>query len=45
MKVAVRLEWAFAATLHYCAKYPLRCFPYFTHKRSRICGDMEANSE
>jgi uncharacterized protein YjbJ (UPF0337 family) len=38
MKVAARLEWAFAATLHYYAKYPLRWFPYFT-KKSRICGD------
>jgi len=34
VKVAVRLEWALAAeTLHHCAKYPLRWFPYFTHKR------------
>jgi uncharacterized protein YjbJ (UPF0337 family) len=33
MKVAVRLEWTFAATLHSSAKYPLRWFPYFTHKK------------
>jgi uncharacterized protein YjbJ (UPF0337 family) len=33
-KGAVRLEWGFAAeTLHHCAKYPLRWFPYFTHKK------------
>jgi uncharacterized protein YjbJ (UPF0337 family) len=33
MKVAVRLDWAFAATSHHCAEYPLRWFPYFTHKK------------
>jgi uncharacterized protein YjbJ (UPF0337 family) len=33
MKAVVRLDWAFAATLHHCTKYPLRWFPYFTQKK------------
>jgi hypothetical protein len=46
VKAAVRLECGVAAeTLCHCAKYPLRWFPNFTNKQSRICGDRRINSE
>ena len=45
MKVAERLEWGFAATLHYCAKYPLGGFHISRIKKAAFAADMEANSE
>jgi hypothetical protein len=47
VKAAVRLEWAFAVeTVHQCAKYPRRWFPYFTHKKTAaFAATKEKNSE